>query len=634
MPWAQIDRAPCGVASLKAYLAARRVSVDCLYLNLRMAQRMAPLAARIAGSGEWAEWLFSQHLFGPAGMGELTERWKDMARVPGFARWVQGLGVPEARLRALVDKDIPEFLSDCLTAIPWGSYDLIGFSSMVPEHTACLALARRIKDKFPDTPIVFGGRNVEGDMGRATLQGCPWVDYVVDGEGEAALHALVKKLAAGQPAGSIPGVSCQHGRGSPARGPAVRARVDMAALPTPDHDDYFSQLERYGLRDRVKPVVTVEASRGCWWGQKSRCSFCGDNGGYRGFRGKAAQAVVRDLLRLQQRHKVGRWGICLCDSALDPGRLSALLPAMKRARQRGRMDWTVSAAARGNLTPEQMRALEAAGVLNLCIGIESLCPQVLKALRKGVRAIDNVQTLKFGSRGRLHIAWLMLYGIPGEDRQERLRMLERIPSVVHLCPPQHAARVSVLRFSPYHEDWRARGLRKPIPAEPFRYIYPQPRFDLEGVANSFCFDARDLEPDLPAYAAELEAAVAFWKRMSPRSFFAFRRFEDYVELYDARPVSITGGAQFREYTLRGLQAQVFGCCETIQDQEAIWSACRRSQPGCLRRDIRRLLQDMTERGWLWREGDRYLTLALPVADMRPAQRLLLDHFEFAAQQAR
>jgi hypothetical protein len=35
---------------------------------------------------------------------------------------------------------------------------------------------------------------------------------------------------------------------------------------------------------------------------------------------------------------------------------------------------------------------------------------------------------------------------------------------------------------------------------------------------------------------------------------------------------------------------------------------------------------------LWREDDRYLALAVPAAEMRPAQRLLLDKFDFAAQQ--
>ncbi|MFA6003941.1 MAG: RiPP maturation radical SAM C-methyltransferase, partial [Elusimicrobiota bacterium] len=587
MPWAQIDVPPCGVASLKAYLGSRRVSVDCHYLNLRMAQRISQLAARIAGSGEWAEWLFGQHLFGPAGTGELAERWQDMARVPGFARWVQGLGVPEARLRALVDKDIPEFLSDCLEEIPWGDYGLIGFSSSVAAHTACLELARRIKDKFPGQLIVFGGRNVEGDMGRATLKGCPWVDYVVDGEGEAALGALVENIAAGRPQAPIAGVYARRGRLAPRSASAARMLVDMDGLPTPDHDDFFKQLERYGLRGWVKPVVTVEASRGCWWGQRTQCSFCGYNGRARGFRLKSAPAVVRDLLSLQRRHKVGRFG--LCDVALSPEHLRTLLPAMQRVRKRRRLDWAVSAAAKANLTREQLRALDAAGISDLGVGIESLSTPLLRALHKGVRAIDNVQALKFGSLGRFHIGWLILYGIPGEDPAEYRRMIERIPSLVHLLPPQNIIRVSVDRFSPYHNEWRARGLHKPQPAEPFRYIYPQPRFDLEDVANRFCFDARDLGSDPPAYVAELEAAVSFWKRMSARSFFAFRRFADYVELYDARPTAIPGGAQFREYALEGWQARIFCLCETIQGYPAIWAACRRGAPGCSQRMVR---------GWL------------------------------------
>jgi magnesium-protoporphyrin IX monomethyl ester (oxidative) cyclase len=58
------------------------------------------------------------------------------------------------------------------------------------------------------------------------------------------------------------------------------ASVSADEIHCPNYDDYFSALEQYKYKDRVKPMLLVEASRGCWWGEKEgrRCRFCGLNG--------------------------------------------------------------------------------------------------------------------------------------------------------------------------------------------------------------------------------------------------------------------------------------------------------------------------------------------------------------------
>ena len=46
---------------------------------------------------------------------------------------------------------------------------------------------------------------------------------------------------------------------------------DISKLPVPNFDEYFT----YSLNDDYyPPIITVESSRGCFWG---KCSFCNLN---------------------------------------------------------------------------------------------------------------------------------------------------------------------------------------------------------------------------------------------------------------------------------------------------------------------------------------------------------------------
>lgn len=47
-------------------------------------------------------------------------------------------------------------------------------------------------------------------------------------------------------------------------------------LPLPNYDDYFRQIRDNNFN--IDFWLNVESSRGCWWGWKNQCKFCGVNG--------------------------------------------------------------------------------------------------------------------------------------------------------------------------------------------------------------------------------------------------------------------------------------------------------------------------------------------------------------------
>ncbi len=73
---------------------------------------------------------------------------------------------------------------------------LIGFSCYLWNIDACIRLAQLLKQLLPECRIVFGGPEA-GPRGEALLRAVPIIDFVVDGEGEAAFRDLLRWQFAG-----------------------------------------------------------------------------------------------------------------------------------------------------------------------------------------------------------------------------------------------------------------------------------------------------------------------------------------------------------------------------------------------------------------------------------------------------
>ena len=78
------------------------------------------------------------------------------------------------------------------------------------------------------------------------------------------------------------------------------AGVPMDEIPTPRFDEYFERLAKTVFASEVMREVRLpyETSRGCWWGAKSHCTFCGLNGTTMAFRSKSGDRVVGELTAL------------------------------------------------------------------------------------------------------------------------------------------------------------------------------------------------------------------------------------------------------------------------------------------------------------------------------------------------
>jgi len=346
-----------------------------------------------------------------------------------------------------------------------------------------LALARRIKERFPHIQTVLGGASVRQPMGIEHLRAWPWVDHVCTGEGDQAFPELVQRLRAKDLGDGVKGfLSRVEGRiVDPGPAPMV---VDMDALPAPDYGEYLERVAGLGTAGREYFVgkdlaLPIELARGCWWGARHKCKFCGVPGEFVAFRSRSSENA-RDLVsRLS--HKYGYRLFVTVEDILDPKYVKDLFGYFGEEAY----DYKFWCTTKSGLGPEQLLTLRNGGVEYIGPGVESLSSHILRLLGKGVTALANVNMLKWARYNQMAVAWNLLKGVPGETTQDYLQMLQLSKRIVHLCPPNTVQRAMPVRFSAYFEEAHLYGLSNLRPNAFYAYIYPPNSCDLENIAYFF-----------------------------------------------------------------------------------------------------------------------------------------------------
>jgi len=601
MPFGALERPALGLSLLKARLAETGVACDVRYLTFPLAEFIGCadyqwINFELPYTAFAGDWTFTEALYGErpeADEGYTQEVLRGQFRLDETA--IRRL----RHMRAL----IPHFLTHCLAAIPWQDYAVVGFTSTFEQNLASLALAKHIKAAHPNIAIVFGGANWEGEMGEELHRRFEFADYVCSGEAERSFPALVARLLAGAQASEppIPGIVYRaNDGGSVATGPAELIR-ELDGLPIPDYSDYFDDLAQCGATVGVCPILLFETSRGCWWGAKSHCTFCGLNGGTMAFRSKSPRRALNELEYL-----VERWQteiVEAVDNILDMKYFNSVLPALARAER----SWQIFYEVKANLTREQLRMLSAAGVTRIQPGVESLSDHVLRLMRKGTTALKNVQLLKWCQEAGITMEWNIIYGFPGETRGDYDEMLKLLRAIRFLRSPTGCGPVRMDRFSPYFNTPAAFGLRNVRPIAAYRYLYPFPPESLSRIAYYFDFDYEP-QVDPSGYADQVIAHVAAWRSEPEKGTLrAIRRPDGALILLDTR----TDAAR-RELTLAGVERAAYEYCDEAHSVADLTRHLRGSFPERTFTEarVRQFLDALVANKFMVNDGERYLSLAL------------------------
>jgi putative methyltransferase len=126
------------------------------------------------------------------------------------------------------------------------------------------ALARKIKEKYPDCITVFGGHNVPND--NSFLEQFDYIDILVHGEGEDTIKQLFEVICEGGDFSTVPNISYRNGKNECLRTESTCAKA--LDYPSPYLDGWFDDIIRQ--HPEIEFNAIIETSRGC----PNQCAYC------------------------------------------------------------------------------------------------------------------------------------------------------------------------------------------------------------------------------------------------------------------------------------------------------------------------------------------------------------------------
>ncbi|MEW6368422.1 MAG: RiPP maturation radical SAM C-methyltransferase [Acidobacteriota bacterium] len=602
MPWAQ-PNAPCAALGvLAAYVRREADGIDlvCHSEHLTVAQRIGSKLYRVIGERRAiAELLYLSHLYPERRdrvcrycsellAKQLGEKASSALR-PGCGSW--------SELFESVRDELAGHLLNLARRLA-ESFDVICLTTSLAQTFSSLMLSAAVKRLSSRVVIVLGGAALDGGAGPSILSEYPFIDYVVQGEGEKPLVSLLERLRDGRPIPSTPGLI---GRTIDMSPDAVRPEIeDIDSLPIPDYDEYAA----LGERSRMLWYVPIEGSRGCWWDRsagtgnpKDRCHFC--NYSTTRYRAKSAARLAAEMEALADRYRNLRFGFC--DRAMRSRELMELAERILA----GRREYNFFAAMRSNIRPRELLALKKAGLVFCECGIEGFSSSYLRRLNKGTSVILNLQALKTCHELGLRNSTTLITNFPGstqEEVAETARNIQRhaisYSPAARLSPFQLAAGSAVDRF---RHDYGIAHVEK---HEFYRAGLPEDAFarlelnELEWRGEGRRADWSEVESARNSWR-DLLSRIADDARLPFHHPLYYQDGGTFMEIFDRRH-------GYRSITLIEPWRSIYLFCMEIRSRESIDG--RFAEAGA--EEVTRALRALVAESLMFEEDGQYLSLAV------------------------
>ena len=549
-PWRLAGWPSLALGTLQAYLRERQIEVTALHLHLEVAARLGLERYQDIASG----WEIPEAIYFALYAREEAEQILRRCNV----------AMPSALVA-----EVEAITNEALGSIDPQQYDVVGFSVGALQLGASIHLSRWFKRHKPSVKIVFGGSAVVGEVGKRLLEHLPWVDALVDGEGEAALAEL-----AGQDHWTptflrdVPNLWFRAADGGIARS-SKSSVASLDRIPTPDFTDYFTAARTFGLNS-YDFLLPIEGSRGCQWehrkndGKLRGCSFCGLYRGSPNFREHRLEGLMERI-----RAGVSSSG-CVHLGFVDAYLPSAYAKQLLRELSQQPADLTFFCEMRCDLDEETARLLAQAGALHIQFGVEAFDTRILARMSKGMRMIDNVFSLKLCEEFGVPYQYNLITNFPGTSLESLQDTLELLPSLWGYRPPLLAK---------FYLD---RGSR--MHAEPAKYEIDPDSLDREGppflpaalrdakVSQVVSFATQASAPIESAWA-EIERSVAEWATLHRRaSTGGFRQLLTWRDSGEVLTIVDLRGGTTLSFEIDGLLRQVLLACDRLVRRSTVLKA--------------------------------------------------------------
>ncbi len=307
-----------------------------------------------------------------------------------------------------LDPDLP--LEESVRPVCAYGPQLVGITAMTSIYQSALETAILLKASL-GRPIVLGGPHATVYPERV-LSESPVIDYVVRGEGEETLLALVQALDNGsRDLSTIRGLTYRL-RGEIVSNPDRPLIQDLDALPLPAR--HLFDLEHYGLRTpEGQPMFTLLSSRGCPY----NCSYCFKGIVGRTYRQRSPANIIAEIKQVMEQYGARNFYFIDDLFTIDLRRLNLITDQMLaekldiRWQCLGRVD---------RVNAEILRKMYAAGCRRIHYGIESGNQEILGRISKGIHLEQVRKAVRWAKEAGLQVKGYFMLGLPG-DTEETMR---------------------------------------------------------------------------------------------------------------------------------------------------------------------------------------------------------------------
>ena len=607
MPFAGLQMPSLALTQLKSVVEAEfndRVSVQILYLNHDFAHyfgtelsQMLTLSAE-AHNSDVGDWIFRQTAF--PDLPDNTEAY--------FRRFFP-IRTPqvEGMKRVVLQKrqGLDAFLDSLIDKYAIAEADIVGFTSMFSQNVASFALARKLKNRKPKLITVMGGANCEAPMGQEIAKNFKPMDFVFSGPGLKSFPEFVSHCLNGEldKCHGVRGVfskrNCGLGNLTPLT--IVGDELDIDVPVKLDYDEFLETYRKNFPDAELKPVLLFETSRGCWWGQKAHCTFCGLNGQSMNYRAMSPERALAQFDHLfSYAPYVDRFESV--DNIMPKIYMQEVFAKLKPPP-----NVSLFYEVKADLTDEDVEILSRAHVKSVQPGVEALNTSTLKLMRKGTSVFQNLRLLKNCVTFDVHPAWNLLIGFPGELEDVYRKYAADIPLLTHLPPPTGVFPVRFDRYSPYFVKAREYGLDL-VPVDYYELIYP---FSKESLLNmAYYFRDRNFGAEYIKWSTkwlgELRAKVGQWQSIwtqngngQPQLF--FKQNGSSTVVHDSR------NGKAIEYDVGAVGREVL---EYLSDRPKELGDVAKKMSHISGFDPVREVAALQAKGLVFQEGERYLNLVL------------------------
>ncbi len=314
--------------------------------------------------------------------------------------------------------------------------DLVGITiHATASYNSARQLMLRLKEEKHDLKVIVGGHHATFLPESIIRDG---FDIVALGEGDETIRELVSVLESGASSVNVRGIVFRDGDRIIRTAPRPLIS-DLDSLPLPSLD--LVDREKYQIRTfgTNETVVCLETSRGCPYA----CDFCSvtPTWGYR----RRYKSNARIIAEMEMAKRAGYDWIFFTDDIfilpqnLDQRRklFSSIADSGPDIRWLAQMRADVIAR-----NPDIIPAAVMAGFRVAAIGVESGSREVLKKMRKSIRASDTVAAIRALDENGVVVLLSFMIGAPYERFMDML-------STVRLAVRLAGAGADVVQFTIY-----------------------------------------------------------------------------------------------------------------------------------------------------------------------------------------